>query len=539
PWRFVQSLLQWIDVLEGAVQRIRDTDHDDVFSDTDDNGEAGKKEGWTRGKVVTDECRERLERLLQEYTEPSAETAAAASTTTTTTSTVGAATTTTASVAAAHSVLLPLGPGTLTDNLGIPLVVVCSKADTLGSLERQRDFKEDHFDFVQQTLRTVCLKYGAALFYTSLQRPETYMWLYRYLLHRLTQPVETPGQLTATATGGDGDDVDDDIEGEATPAAKADTAPAAIPPPPPRTYKRFAFPYRAHVVERDLVMVPAGWDSWAKIQILREGYDCRGMCEGWDHDRQAQSDAHHAPIRGAGKGGDENDMETSDESALAMYAEVVPDPADSSHGLDISSTVVAEDDQAFLESQYRILQQTASQETTTRPVHAASTLSTVSDAQDRDPNTAVAALGSAADSSNLFASATSIGGGGGGGNGHNDSAGSSLTASGEDVASKLARLAKLRESVGGSGTATGGSAASSGAATAAGGSNQTAIVANFFQSLLAKKSPAAASSGGSGATSPLTATETSPRSTASSTTDVTAELERMRNQFQANKRNPS
>lgn len=53
---------------------------------------------------------------------------------------------------------LPLPEGCLTHNFGVPLVVVCTKADTIPRLERDRDFKEEQFDYIQQVLRTVCLK---------------------------------------------------------------------------------------------------------------------------------------------------------------------------------------------------------------------------------------------------------------------------------------------------------------------------------------------------------------------------------------------
>lgn len=52
----------------------------------------------------------------------------------------------------------PLPPGILTNNLGISLVIVCTKSDQINSLERDKDFKEEQFDYVQQTLRTIALR---------------------------------------------------------------------------------------------------------------------------------------------------------------------------------------------------------------------------------------------------------------------------------------------------------------------------------------------------------------------------------------------
>lgn len=54
----------------------------------------------------------------------------------------------------------PLGEGTLDadSNWGVEIVVVCTKADMMGKLEVERQFKEEQFDYVQQVLRVVCLK---------------------------------------------------------------------------------------------------------------------------------------------------------------------------------------------------------------------------------------------------------------------------------------------------------------------------------------------------------------------------------------------
>ena len=46
----------------------------------------------------------------------------------------------------------------------------------------------------------------------------------------------------------------------------------------------YSFRVRADVVNRDTVLVPAGWDSWSKILILKEGFDCQGISQAWDAD---------------------------------------------------------------------------------------------------------------------------------------------------------------------------------------------------------------------------------------------------------------
>lgn len=55
-------------------------------------------------------------------------------------------------------ILLPLGPGEWEEALGLPLCVVCHNSDQMETLERERAWKEEEFDFVLQFLRTILLK---------------------------------------------------------------------------------------------------------------------------------------------------------------------------------------------------------------------------------------------------------------------------------------------------------------------------------------------------------------------------------------------
>ncbi|KAJ2841151.1 hypothetical protein GGI22_008024, partial [Coemansia erecta] len=63
PWRFVKSLLRWLNVLSRAVAMVKE---DTGGRETTSQKGPG---GWTLGKATVDECRERLERFLQEYSE--------------------------------------------------------------------------------------------------------------------------------------------------------------------------------------------------------------------------------------------------------------------------------------------------------------------------------------------------------------------------------------------------------------------------------------------------------------------------------------
>merc|ERR1719290_397274 len=115
--------------------------------------------------------------------------------------------------------LEPLPEGVLERNTGLDLIVVVTKTDYMGSLEKDYDYKDEHFDFIQQAVRKLCLQYGASLFYTSVKEDKNCDLLYKYLVHRIYHfPFKTP----------------------------------------------------ALVVEKDAVFIPAGWDGMKKISILYE-----------------------------------------------------------------------------------------------------------------------------------------------------------------------------------------------------------------------------------------------------------------------------
>lgn len=64
------------------------------------------------------------------------------------------------------------------------------------------------------------------------------------------------------------------------------TTPPPLNPPtdtsPPPTSTRFPFPHRANVLDRDAVLVPVGWDSWGKINVLRDGFDTSRVHTAWE-----------------------------------------------------------------------------------------------------------------------------------------------------------------------------------------------------------------------------------------------------------------
>lgn len=88
---------------------------------------------------------------------------------------------------------LPLPEGVLTTNIGLDIVVVVTKTDYMTTLEKEYDYRDEHFDFMQQWIRRFCLQNGASLFYTSVKEDKNCDLLYKYLTHRIYDlPFRTP-----------------------------------------------------------------------------------------------------------------------------------------------------------------------------------------------------------------------------------------------------------------------------------------------------------------------------------------------------------
>ncbi|ORY26475.1 dynein light intermediate chain-domain-containing protein [Naematelia encephala] len=271
-------------------------------------------DSWAREsaqKGELEELHERLQSHLQHYTEPVPSTPAAGS------STSPFSTPALPSIASAFQggPLLPLGQGSLTLNQsGVPIIVVCTKADLMDTAGDEIGMKgggwEERTDWVQQVLRTICLSYGASLFYTAASQPTTYTLLRSYLLHRL---YTVPPPLD----------------------------PSNDAPPPTASSSRFLFPHRANVLDRDAVMVPAGWDSWGKINVLRDGYDPDRVGKAWEASLRRFS------------GSDEAD---EDEGIDDLWVEMIPDTERSTKPTNQPHiTTTTEPEQSFLSRQLDIL----------------------------------------------------------------------------------------------------------------------------------------------------------------------------------------
>ncbi|KAG5648773.1 hypothetical protein DXG03_000122 [Asterophora parasitica] len=200
-------------------------------------------ETWAKGdgsrelEMVREEGRERLQAHLQHYAEPSTDPLPANST--------------------VSGTLLPLASGTFTHNSsGIPIIVTCTKADLIddgndmaaGASGMGSMVKGKGGEWEERTDGTD----GASLFYTTTV-PSTVQVLRQYALHALFMPP-APSPISSS--------------GE--------------PQGPIRNV--FSFQHKPNTLDRDRIVVPAGWDSWGKISVMRDGFDAKLWGEAWERD---------------------------------------------------------------------------------------------------------------------------------------------------------------------------------------------------------------------------------------------------------------
>ena len=107
----------------------------------------------------------------------------------------------------------------LANNIGIPIIVAITKSDHITTLEKENDYREEHFDFIQKHIRKFCLKSGAAVIYTSSKEGSNTALLYKYLNYQVY-------------------------------GIKMKVVP--------------------QLVEKDTIFIPMGWDNESKIAIIDE-----------------------------------------------------------------------------------------------------------------------------------------------------------------------------------------------------------------------------------------------------------------------------
>ncbi|GAA5836176.1 hypothetical protein JCM11251_007388 [Rhodosporidiobolus azoricus] len=316
PWKWVEELEGWIAVLEERLEGIR----------LEGQGAGGGKECWEEV-----EGRERLEAFIRAYHEPPA----------------GSTTITSASTTTAYDPEAPLPPGTLTDNLGLGIVIVCTKADHMNVLEREREFTDEQFDYIQQTLRTVALRYGAALFYTSQTSPPSYSKLRQYILHRLFSSPATITSLSSNLPPPSPSPPSAPVPSRSLPSTTSAITSTAS------TSSAFPFPNRANVIDRDAVLVPSGWDSWGKIRVLRERFEAEQVGEGWERDLEAVRKSRQGRCRE--EGGEESGLRKEYEMVIVDF-EAEDEP------VNLASTVTPLDEQIFLKTHFETLQADAAKD---------------------------------------------------------------------------------------------------------------------------------------------------------------------------------
>lgn len=82
----------------------------------------------------------------------------------------------------------------------------------------------------------------------------------------------------------------------------------------------FPFQHKPNTLDRDRIVVPAGWDSWGKIAVLREGFDAKTWGEAWERDLE------EAEGQGSGEAG-----------AKKLFAALVPDQGEKVGMISLSS----------------------------------------------------------------------------------------------------------------------------------------------------------------------------------------------------------
>ncbi|KAK4157375.1 dynein light intermediate chain-domain-containing protein [Chaetomidium leptoderma] len=225
---------------------------------------------------------------------------------------------TTAIPAADGEMDLPVGPGEWEDALGLPLCVVCQNAEQMEYLEKTQSWKEEEFDVVLQFMRTVLLRHGASLIYTTPSVPSQLPTLIHSSLgiHSLLKKQ----------------------------------------------------PLKHNVIDRDKVVIPPNWDSWGKIRVLRDGFDVDLVSNGWSVDLGQPFPRPHpdgaAPEDGQVNGDDDAHAEEADDpqgSTVTLYEDSVQDPTMDAlqlAGRNTHSTkleVETKDTQTFLTQQLKVL----------------------------------------------------------------------------------------------------------------------------------------------------------------------------------------
>eukprot|EP00041_Stephanoeca_diplocostata_P011428 m.189768 g.189768 ORF g.189768 m.189768 type:complete len:476 (+) comp18530_c0_seq1:152-1579(+) len=119
-----------------------------------------------------------------------------------------------------ENVVLDLEEGTYTSNLGVPVIVVVAKSDSVEQLSNDLDYHQEHLDFIQLHIRRFCLEHGASLVYMG-KGSKNRNALYRTIVN------------------------------------------AAYDMP---------LNFAANIEDNNAVFVPSGWDNTTKISVLTDSF---------------------------------------------------------------------------------------------------------------------------------------------------------------------------------------------------------------------------------------------------------------------------
>lgn len=79
---------------------------------------------------------------------------------------------------------------------------------------------------------------------------------------------------------------------------------------------------RHNVIDRDKILVPANWDSWGKIRIIREGFDMEGVSTAWSIEIQDAPE----PLEQSQDAGQQSENAEDGTSAVMVFEQTIQDP---------------------------------------------------------------------------------------------------------------------------------------------------------------------------------------------------------------------
>lgn len=163
----------------------------------------------------------------------------------------------TAIVGASTRTTVTAGPGEWISPLGIPITIICFNTQTISHLATEYSWRDKQFDTVMQYLRTALLIHGGSLIYTSSLDPGALKPLLRSTLGIQSSLMRKT------------------------------------------VLKR-------NVADRDKVLIPPNWDSWANIGAQSAGFEVEKVHKAW------LADIEIPPSRPAPTASADEDTDTGD-----------------------------------------------------------------------------------------------------------------------------------------------------------------------------------------------------------------------------------